>query len=353
MTSSSEADNAMMTMEIRLSLTFSHLSAAICFIAILINCILLSTIFRHRSTLVLASDYIMGKVITILSCASVFHALYMLSLNEMVAAEMSTLLNLSNSSNYSGGPLNSPGISRGLSSVGYVILTVIFSSNLLLAIERLSIIRYKSALTLRTIGTVCVMGVTVSTLFVSSFILANGGVSWMAFPFPVPCNDPDACTIAATSAPTILFVIGLAYYVLTSVAVCVCYENSYFCVQDLFEKAAGHDVDSRVARNFAKLQRKVLLRCIALSIGLVLFYIPDIVIVVMAVFAPDSFDGMSNLAMTAMLCLVTFVPTFDPLWTPILVVLCQEDFKGALLEDFGWRPTSKDYQPKDVELSCM
>ncbi|ORY36474.1 hypothetical protein BCR33DRAFT_721997 [Rhizoclosmatium globosum] len=125
---------------------------------------------------------------------------------------------------------------------------------------------------------------------------------------------------------------GSVVFPLASLAVAAVYENTYFLVAEVFEKY-DHESNRRTSRvlmeESIKVQKSALIRCVLMSIGLVVFYVPSIVLI---------FAGTANEALLVnfsanqpLLFSVTTLPSLDPLWSAIMILVFQVEFQEAYL----------------------
>ncbi|KAI9343252.1 hypothetical protein BDR26DRAFT_252624 [Obelidium mucronatum] len=143
----------------------------------------------------------------------------------------------------------------------------------------------------------------------------------------------------------------MSYFLIVSLVICGIYENSYFLIATVFDTEEDPEYDvvtgKRLVHENVKVQRVALVRCILMSIGLVIFYIPSIILMFVTAFNHDLLYTIS-INQTLLFC-ITLIPAFDPLWSPIMILLFQQEFKEAFVEAFKslWRrcwPSSSQKQ---------
>ncbi|KAI8614201.1 hypothetical protein BC830DRAFT_1082144 [Chytriomyces sp. MP71] len=311
--------------------TAAHLSAALSLAGTLLNLSLLRTVWRHSATLVLDSS--IGLAIAVLSSFSALHGIAMASMNELwVASDVAGNNNVT-------GPLDSPATARSISCISYSILSCIFAANLWLASERLWTIKFNQRVPRKYIICLAAGAALFSFSFIASFAVQPGnGVRWTFLPFTNPCaNDENGnCMTIASSISTIFYMIGLSGFALSAILVGVVYENGYFAIATIYERQV--DCTDRNGRRKAaehiQLHRGILIRCIVMSVGLVIFYAPTIILVFIDILRPEWFNNVSDMSWTWLISFSTIIPSLDPLWTAVLILIFQDDFKTAYLGDY-------------------
>ncbi|KAI8610183.1 hypothetical protein BC830DRAFT_770646 [Chytriomyces sp. MP71] len=156
-----------------------------------------------------------------------------------------------------------------------------------------------------------------------------------------------------------LFLAGLAYFFLVTVAIVVVYENTYFLAQDLIAQARsnhsevremrrmegqgadGHEVNVNAssssldtATQASRHQFRVLVRCILMSAGLILFYVPVFLCMVLRYCKLGSIgERLQDVNATVGVYFVLgFIPAIDVIWTPALVLLFMQAQRKTAIE---------------------
>ncbi|KAJ3134358.1 hypothetical protein HK100_003662 [Physocladia obscura] len=248
------------------------------------------------------------------------------------------------------GVLDTLSTAIALSSLSYLLLTTLFSANLLLALERHCVVRYKHPIPRRLVIAVFVLGLCFAALFAAAFAIAPDGASWTFLPLTKPCTwDPEleVCTLSTSQA--IIFSIGLSYFPLATIATCAIYENTYFLIATVFDvpppdlvqntsRTIDEIINNQSARNpiiqnNIKIQKAALVRCVLMSIGLVIFYLPTIALIFASIASETialNIATNNNLVAT-----ITILPSLDPLWTPFVILAFQNDIWTVFLDDLA------------------
>ncbi|KAI8619329.1 hypothetical protein BC830DRAFT_792249 [Chytriomyces sp. MP71] len=243
---------------VNLESSFSHAAAAVALLGVLLNLLFLRTLIKHRATLLQTAHSYIGPGIFVLCTVSVFHGTLIVIESELWISS----LWVDNS------PLSNRGFSNSLAGLGYCFLTFLFETNFVLALERYWTIKYAEKVPKRVIGQITGVTILVALLFIISFGLApNSG--WFFTPMGLPLSH-DYSSLRLTHPSIILFLIACCYFPAIAVACCFVYENTYFNIAAVYEQM--HDVHEREGRRRANeaihLNRKILIRCIVMSIGL-------------------------------------------------------------------------------------
>ncbi|KAJ3028513.1 UNVERIFIED_CONTAM: hypothetical protein HDU68_001509 [Siphonaria sp. JEL0065] len=233
----------------------SHVGAGISVGGILLNVTLLSVIIVHWSALIKKTSNI-GVAVLVMVVVSILHGSLMLTMDEMWVDNI-TVEFWQNTT----GTLDIPDVGNTLSSASYLLLTILFAANLLLSLERHWVIRFGISLSRLAVSLIFGSALLFSSFFFAAFAISSDGVSWTFLPLAKPCTwdyDLNLCKMSTTQ--TVLFVIGMSYFLLVSLAICTIYENSYFLIATVFE-TEDQDYDSvsgkrRVHQN-VKVQRSV------------------------------------------------------------------------------------------------
>ncbi|KAJ3250189.1 hypothetical protein HDU77_006911 [Chytriomyces hyalinus] len=331
-----DAEQAIYNIEYNLA----HVSSALSVLGAIANMALLCVIFRRRH---LVRDSI-GRTITILSSFSALFSIFMVAMNELwVVHHKATVAQTV-------GPLDSVPVANSIATLSYLFLTGIFATNLLLALERYWRIRHNCMLPNRYVACVVAGAAFYAVFFIASFSLPGVQCRWTFLPFAKPCKKVNgwSCRTKYTDTSTILYLLGLSGFILSTIVVGVVYENSYFHIATLSEQQfdTEHQSERKKADETTHLQRAVLVRCLLMSIGLVIFYFPSLMMVILTIFKPTLFDDLSNLQWAWLISFMSVIPALDPLWTPVLVLICQEDFREAAWTEI-W--PSRKREPADVK----
>ncbi|KAJ3209172.1 hypothetical protein HDU82_001274 [Entophlyctis luteolus] len=142
-----------------------------------------------------------------------------------------------------------------------------------------------------------------------------------------------------------LFLMGLSYFPLAAVAICFVYENTYFQIATIFENCVeleesvpdnNLDLDKRScpsSQHNVAIQRAALVRCVLMSVGLVVWYCPSIIALIASVVDENIEMWVNEYIWTIVLFGV--MPSFDAMWTFLVIMLFQPDFRNALGQDVG------------------
>ncbi|ORY37401.1 hypothetical protein BCR33DRAFT_721444 [Rhizoclosmatium globosum] len=266
--------------------------------------------------------------------------------------------------------------------VGYFLACALFCVNLVLALERHSVIRNARSLSKTVLVFVYAFTLLAFSLFVAAFYLANknscastGGFN-MRFGRPFAMPGPNVPTIKA------LFLAGLCYFPIVTLVILIIYADSYRLVAILVQEnydmqmeggsISDQDQDDSLSSNTTKQKRNVLIRCVIMSVGVLLFYAPTIVLIFIdrlnqAAAPPAAFTVSANATVpanvtTAVLstgviancsaaasasdpsdswqyAVTTILPALDLFWTPLLILWVQAQHRGVFIKYFVglWR----------------
>ncbi|KAJ3250190.1 hypothetical protein HDU77_006912 [Chytriomyces hyalinus] len=309
-----------------LEISFSHAAAAISLLGALLNLLFIRTLLKHRATLLTWSTSYIGVTVFILSIVSVFHGSLMAAECELWTA----------SSTGSIGLLDNPTLSSALAGMGYCLLAFVFTCNFMLALERYWTIKYSEKLPQAAVIALITTCGSMCCIFIIAFSLTPS-TSWDYLPMGKPV-DMDNSPLPWHHISNMLLLLGQLVFVAEVIGICVVYENTYFNIAALYEMS--HDTNEEEARERCQaevqVQRSILLRCIFMSIGIVVFYVPNLVLVTVAIVRPFFFsEHLSELSYSWMVCMTTIIPAFDPLWTPVLILMFQENFGTAFVKDYS------------------
>ncbi|KAJ3297776.1 hypothetical protein HDU79_002250 [Rhizoclosmatium sp. JEL0117] len=158
--------------------------------------------------------------------------------------------------------------------------------------------------------------------------------SWAFLPLGIPItNSVESGDYLNVSEPYgILFLVGLSYFPLVSLAICAIYENTYFLIADLYDDPDSRWFeDDRRLNKRTQLHRGVLLRCIIMSIFQLALYAPSIVMIFLSIWKADIFDLSVKAAWLQFTAAV--LPAADPLTTVIVILMFTNDFRAAFFSD--------------------
>ncbi|KAJ3137938.1 hypothetical protein HK100_000178 [Physocladia obscura] len=391
---SDAATNGTIDWSIDLEIAAAHIAATISFTGAIISSVMLASMWRNRRRLFpaspstiqaqqtlspppvsLSSQHVVittppipampanvSIAIIVICVASALHGILMTFLNEVWVVTVITDTenqqqqqrqagNDTDIYSFTGGPLDGIVTATTFASATYILLCTIFTANLLLALERRCAIKNNRPLRRITFFGLFGVGAVFATFIVSSFVLTNTTASWLYLPFGIPCIivDPKNTTVCSTiSTPalqSILFLFGLAYLPATALAVCVVYENTYFLIQSVNDNAvpplppsslslysSNKDGETISPARKTRIERAILVRCVCMSVSLVAFYVPSVVLVFVEVVAPSTWVSL-YVSQTWLIVMADIVPAMDPLWTPVLLIGFHDVLREMVLGD--------------------
>ncbi|KAJ3065356.1 hypothetical protein HDU98_011275 [Podochytrium sp. JEL0797] len=214
------------------------------------------------------------------------------------------------------GPLYTSVTGNFLAAVTYIVLVMIFAANFLIALERHWLIRFNKHLGKSVVVAVVVMAIFFSVCFIVSFSVTLDQVNWLFLPFAVPgCGSHEfhQSICLMKRGHTILFAVGLIYFPLIAIIIVAVYASSFTLIAKEIK--------------INEIQRAVLTRSILMSMGIVICYCPAIILTCVAItnvefFLHLQYDENIQFAFT-------IIPAFDPLWTPFLILLFQQEFQDV------------------------
>ncbi|KAJ3228819.1 hypothetical protein HDU78_009520 [Chytriomyces hyalinus] len=264
--------------------------------------------------------------------------------------------------------LRNPAIATSLSCCGYLFFLGLFTANGLLSLERFWLIKYGEPLKrVAVVYLFIVMFQFWICIAVSFFLIHNfSDFDWYFLPFSMPGKN-------ASTASKALFITGLSFFALVVIGTTILYENTYFLAQEMVSTAKlqyqefcethtqRHPVEFQVARatneateadeemtgnhsSHHRLDRvtrqstaqfRILVRCIFMSGGLLMFYVPVLACMVMRLFNLGVFGNrLQDVNQSVVVFFVFgFVPAIDVIWTPLLVLLFMEPQRKEVV---GW-----------------
>ncbi|KAI9318309.1 hypothetical protein BDR26DRAFT_1016189 [Obelidium mucronatum] len=233
-----------------------------------------------------------------------------------------------------------------LSLAGYALVFSLFSLNIQLAFDRQYLVNvaYHSAhfpnvfqvavfvVSRKSLRIFCLYGVplVLYCFYIASFALSIPQ-NWLFLPFSTPESSSKSVNC--------LFLIGMSYFPIAATITCCIYVYTYTITMQslhmqLTDIAADRETglptaSSSAIMKGASLKRAVILRCLLMSIGLIVFYVPTIAGVFTRVFDYDKDAAYPDENLWLWFWL-NVLPAFDCIWTPILVLWFQEQYR----EDF-------------------
>ncbi|KAJ3291649.1 hypothetical protein HDU79_002160 [Rhizoclosmatium sp. JEL0117] len=160
---------------------------------------------------------------------------------------------------------------------------------------------------------------------------------WLFSPFTMPSTS--------AKLPNILFLIGMLYFPFASIVTAWIYVYSYhFTMQSFGPEQIGAGLELQTLDNRlsvctpskSTIRRAVLLRCFLMSLGLIIFYVPTIVFILVKEFqriaGQDENGGQEEYPADNLWLYfwLNVLPALDCVWTPCLVLWFQERYR----EDF-------------------
>ncbi|KAJ3391228.1 hypothetical protein HDU84_006292 [Entophlyctis sp. JEL0112] len=337
----------------------SHAGTCIAVVGAVLNGALLASAVRHRATIIIGRSAV-SLLIAIILALSLLLAVLSAVLNELWVYSVTApgVDNLFDSLLYT------EGVDTTLSSLVYLVLHALFSANLLLALERHWLVRFGKSVSKITMWLVFAVGTifacfTSASLFLSVSSTSNTphhmcvlifglfvqtGVDWGWLPLGKPYQNVTNSYEIAPMQST-LFLMGLSYFPLAAVAICFVYENTYFQIATIFENCVeleesvpdnNLDLDKRScpsSQHNVAIQRAALVRCVLMSVGLVVWYCPSIIALIASVVDENIEMWVNEYIWTIVLFGV--MPSFDAMWTFLVIMLFQPDFRNALGQDVG------------------
>ncbi|KAI9333419.1 hypothetical protein BDR26DRAFT_1010141 [Obelidium mucronatum] len=346
----------------------SAFASTISGLGVVVHLVLLVITIRHRSQL-LARESNIGYAILIMILACIAQGLL------MIVANLLYLLQLRASYYGEIGPfdlhlhsyLNNQ-IPPILGVIGYMTLGLLFLGNLLLAGERWFVVHHNRPLPYAIITAAVVFYLMNIALFIGAFAIPQTAPNGFGFlPFIQPCTNYDmntqACIMDSTKPSTILFILGLLYFPIVCLIICILYATAYIHVgrilslQSHEEGGEGHYDDDEnythqqpaaaaaaqakaqaaaaaaaAAKEKKLIQKSVLTRCIYFTTGLLVFYIPTITFQFMAIGDPI---GVTTRMIENGFLVLTILPCLDIWWSGVAVLVFHVEFRDAFLRDCG------------------
>ncbi|KAJ3236921.1 hypothetical protein HDU81_010181 [Chytriomyces hyalinus] len=252
-------------------------------------------------------------------------------------------------------------------AVTYMTLFVLTGSNVLLAMERLWLVKHMTSVPVHWIYLLAAVTCISSTLVVAS-VAENATYQWdFAFmPFGMPPRM-HAKQLISDLRPTefmtskSLFLIAIAYMPVMAIVSVIFYARAYFAIVSKFQQpvTAEHSLEyvstSRVDRNNSNASgtplysqnpqsptgtgssvawtppaMAILVRCIAMGAGILVFYLPTIagIFITLTALLPEK--DMPEMYLNA----CTILPVLDTIWTPIVVLWCQANVRRVYFKMF-------------------
>ncbi|KAJ3071576.1 Serine/threonine-protein kinase 36 [Podochytrium sp. JEL0797] len=284
--------------------TASNAATGVCLFGSLVNLTVLASIYCNRKRLFDSTNNIAWIVTTMVS-ASILNGIFQATCSQLSVFDFTNNQNVTSLT---------PAASDVLSSTGYLLLILLFTLNLLLALERNWLVRFSQKLPLKWIISIGLVGLPFWAALVASFTLAQD-CDWSFLPLGVPIQYDalGAPSAAPTSLHGILFICGFSYFALVSIAICAIYEDTYFLIADIYDdeeqKWAEHPRTSATTRR----HRMVLLRCVVMSIFQLALYSPSIIMIYLSMWKTHMFENYY--ASTCMQIAAAIIPALDPLAT--------------------------------------
>ncbi|KAI9343251.1 hypothetical protein BDR26DRAFT_858780 [Obelidium mucronatum] len=311
----------------------SHIASGVCSIGVFANLCVLVSVFRHRKEL-LSTENNIAAIVILMIVASVLNGVYMVVVDELWVYDAFHTVKV----------LHDPITADCLSCLGYLLLTILFTGNLLLSMERHCLVRWKQRLSwVWILGVAACCGIPFWCMFITSFIIYDGLVSWDFLPLGIPVtgNETEGYLMASC------LLLESPFFPLISLAICVVYENTYFLIADIYDDPEARWSENRALNTRTRLHRSVLLRCIFMSVFQLSLYAPSIVMMYLSIWNPNFFQ--LSLRTTWLLFAASVIPAFDPLLTLSVILLFQQEFRQVFFSDIR-SLVDKIYKKKEEEV---
>ncbi|KAJ3260571.1 hypothetical protein HDU77_001259 [Chytriomyces hyalinus] len=250
----------------------------------------------------------------------------------------------------------------------YMTLFVLTGSNVLLAMERLWLVKHMTSVPAHWIYLLVAVTSISSTLVVAS-VAENATYQWdFAFmPFGMPPRMTKKQLISDLAPKEFmisksLFLIAIAYIPVMAIVSVIFYARAYFAIASKFQQpvTAEHSLEyvsssSRVDRNNSNASASpiysqnpqsptattssvswtppamaILARCIAMGAGIFIFYLPTIAGIFITLTALRPEQQMPEGYLSA----CTILPALDTIWTPVVVLWCQANVRRVFFKMF-------------------
>ncbi|KAI8834373.1 hypothetical protein BJ741DRAFT_709694 [Chytriomyces cf. hyalinus JEL632] len=249
----------------------------------------------------------------------------------------------------------------------YMTLFVLTGSNVLLAMERLWLVKNMTSVPVHWIYLLTAVTSISSTLVVAS-VAENASYQWdFAFmPFGMPPRMTKKQLISDLVPKEFmvsksLFLIAIAYIPAMAIVSVIFYARAYFAIASKFQQpiTAEHSLEyvstSRIDRNNSNASGSpiysqnpqsptattssvswtppamaILVRCVAMGAGILVFYLPTIAGIFITLTALRPEQQMPDWYLSA----CTILPALDTIWTPVVVLWCQANVRRVFFKMF-------------------
>ncbi|KAJ3083367.1 hypothetical protein HDU99_010449, partial [Rhizoclosmatium hyalinum] len=238
----------------------SQAGTGLALIGVVLNLVVLTSVYRHRISLLYTAANNLTWIMTLMMATSVLNGIFVAAVNESLVQD--TIGEV-------------PG--DVVCSIGYLLLFILFSCNLLLSLERHWLVKHQTRLPWYwVVGTGCIF-IPFWVCVVVSFYLSDD-TNWDISPLGFPTSDTDdGYYFDYRHSYGVLFLVGLSFFPIVSLAICAIYENTYFLIADIYDEPDSKWFENdRTLNKRTRLHRGVLIRCIVMSSFQLVLYAPSL-----------------------------------------------------------------------------
>ncbi|ORY44893.1 hypothetical protein BCR33DRAFT_211878 [Rhizoclosmatium globosum] len=225
-------------------------------------------------------------------------------------------------------------------------MILLLASNCLLALERYHILS-SSVVPRSSIIILFGSGLMFFAAISISLCITPNGLAYQLAPFIMPGGTNENIPEPLTFPETYLFLIGITYFPLIILITCAIYVRSYFQATkkyqeeitelelDLAIKAFENSITPNPIlneKNTSPQHLQILLRCSAMSFGLILFYVPPIICVSMRMFGAQAFweDEDNVTRMAWVYSVMSILPSCDAVYTPVCLMVLMKQYRRVV-----------------------